>query len=198
MNLEKAAKNLRAEGFSVQIFDTGAEPAAWLNRQIDGKTVGIGGSATVKALGLYDLLRTHNTVFWHWEQDQDEARLNAMKTDVYLCSANALAETGEIVNIDGRGNRVSSTLFGHQKVVFLIGQNKLTETYEDAVWRARNVAAPQRAAQFKTKTPCVQSGESRCFNCKSPERVCRAMVTLWGPMMGSEAEVILIRENLGL
>ncbi len=198
MNLETAAKNLRAAGFSVQVFDTGAEAADWLNRQIDGKTVGIGGSATVKALGLYDLLRTHNTVFWHWEQDQDEARLNAMKTDVYLCSANALAETGEIVNIDGRGNRVSATLFGHQKVVFLIGQNKLTETYEDAVWRARNVAAPKRAAQFKTKTPCVASGAERCFNCKSPDRVCRAMVTLWGPMMGSEAEVLLIREDLGL
>ena len=198
MNLETAAKNLRTAGFSVQIFDTGAEAATWLNRQIDGKTVGIGGSATVKALGLYDLLRTHNTVFWHWEQEQDEARLNAMKTDVYLCSANALAETGEIVNIDGRGNRVSATLFGHQKVYFLIGQNKLTETYEDAVWRARNVAAPKRAAQFKTKTPCVASGSERCFNCKSPDRVCRAMVTLWGPMMGSEAEVLLIREDLGL
>ena len=132
MNLETAAKNLRAAGYSVQVFDTGAEAAAWLDRQIDGKTVGIGGSATVKALGLYDLLKTHDTVYWHWEQEQDEARLNAMKTDVYLSSVNALAETGEMVNIDGKGNRVSSTLFGHRKVIFLVGQNKLTETYEDA------------------------------------------------------------------
>ncbi|MCR5089759.1 MAG: lactate utilization protein [Oscillospiraceae bacterium] len=198
MNFETTAKNLRAAGFSVQVFDSGAEAAEWLNQQIDGKTVGIGGSATVKQLGLYDLLKTHNTVFWHWEQEQDEARLNAMKTDVYLSSANALAQTGEIVNIDGKGNRVASTLFGHQKVYFLIGQNKLTGTYDEAVWRARNVAAPRRAAQFNVKTPCVASGAERCFNCKSPERVCRAMVTLWGPMMGSEAEVLLIREDLGL
>ena len=198
MNLETAAKNLRAAGYSVHVFDTGAEAAKWLDGQIDGKTVGIGGSATVKELGLYDLLKTHNPVVWHWEQEQDEARLNAMKTDVYLSSANALAETGEIVNIDGRGNRVASTLYGHQKVYFLIGQNKLTETYEDAVWRARNIVAPNRAQQFKVKTPCVADGAKRCFNCKSPERVCRALVTLWGPMMGSEAEVLLIRENLGI
>ena len=198
MNLETAANNLKEAGFSVHVFDTGAEAAAWLDRQVSGMTVGIGGSATVKALGLYDLLKAHNTVYWHWEQEQDEARLNAMKTDVYLTSSNALAETGEIVNIDGRGNRVSSTLFGHRKVYFLIGQNKLTETYEEAVWRARNIAAPRRARQFNVKTPCVASGGDRCFNCKSPERVCRAMVTLWGPMMGSEAEVLLIREDLGL
>lgn len=198
MNFEKVAANLREEGYSVRVFDTGVEAAAWLDGQIDGKTVGIGGSATVKALGLYDLLKTHNTVFWHWEQEQDEARLRAMKTDVYLCSANALAETGEIVNIDGRGNRVAATLFGHQKVIFLIGQNKLTATYEDAVRRARNVAAPRRAQQFQVKTPCVAAGGDHCFQCRSPERVCRAMVTLWGPMMGSEAEVLLIREDLGL
>ncbi len=198
MNIEKTVKNLQAAGYSVHVFDTGADAAAWLNQQIDGKTVGIGGSATVKALGLYDLLKTHNTVYWHWEQDQNEARLNAMKTDVYLSSANALAETGEIVNIDGKGNRVASTLFGHDKVYFVIGQNKITETYEDAVWRARNVAAPKRAAQFNVKTPCVAAGAERCFSCKSPERVCRAMVTLWGPMMGTEAEVVLIREDFGL
>lgn len=198
MDFETVAKNLRTAGFSVRIFDTGAEAAAWLDQQIDGKSVGIGGSATVKALGLYDLLRTHNTVYWHWEQEQNEARLHAMKTDVYLTSANALAETGEIVNIDGRGNRVASTLFGHQQVYFLIGQNKLTETYDAAVFRARNVAAPKRAAQFNVKTPCVASGAQRCFDCKSPDRVCRAMVTLWGPMMDSEAIVVLIREDLGL
>lgn len=198
MNLEKTVKNLKASGFSVHVFDSGAEAAEWLNTQIDGKTVGIGGSATIKAIGLYDLLNSHNTVYWHWEQDPDEARNNAMKTDVYLCSANALAETGEIVNIDGKGNRVAATLFGHEKVYFVVGQNKIAPTYEDAVRRARNVAAPKRAMQFRVKTPCVLSGGDHCYQCKSPERVCRAMVTLWGPMMGTETEVVLIREELGL
>ena len=105
----------------------------------------------------------------------------AMDTEVYLCSANALAETGELVNIDGAGNRVASTLFGHRKIYFVVGANKLCPTYEDAVFRARNVAAPQRARQLGAKTPCAVHAD-RCYDCKSPGRICRGLVTLWGPM----------------
>lgn len=104
---------------------------------------------------------------------------------------------GEIVNIDGTGNRVSATLFGHEKVYFVIGRNKLAPTYEAAVYRARNVAAPQRARQLGKKTPCAVKAD-RCYDCRSPERVCRALVTLWGPMLGMETEVLLVDEDLGL
>ena len=120
-----------------------------------------------------------------------------MQTQVYLTSANALAETGEIVNIDGAGNRVAATLFGHERVCFVIGRNKLTATYDEAVFRARNVAAPQRARQLGKKTPCAVKLD-RCYDCKSPDRICRGMVTLWGPMMGMPAEVLLVDEDLGL
>jgi len=120
-----------------------------------------------------------------------------MQTEIYLSSANALAETGEIVSIDGKGNRVSSTLFGHKKVYFLIGRNKVADTYEKAVWRARNVASPARANQMNAQTPCAKKMD-RCYDCSSPGRICRGLVTLWGPMMGAEAEVILINEDLGL
>ena len=120
-----------------------------------------------------------------------------MQTDVYLTSVNALAQTGEIVNIDGVGNRVAATLFGHQKVYYLVGRNKLTEDEAQAVWRARNVAAPQRAQQMGAKTPCAEKAD-RCYDCKSPGRICRGLVTLWGPMLGMEAEVLLIDEELGL
>ena len=107
------------------------------------------------------------------------------------------AETGELINIDGTGNRVSATLFGHEKVYFVIGRNKLAPTYEAAVYRARNVAAPQRARQLGKKTPCAVKAD-RCYDCRSPERVCRALVTLWGPMLGMETEVLLVDEDLGL
>lgn len=190
-------KNLSARGYAVKIFATGAEAAAYLDSVLDGATVGIGGSGTVRDLGLYDLLERHNTVYWHWVQDPDTARKGAMDTEVYLTSANALAETGELVNIDGVGNRTASTLFGHKKVYFLVGRNKLVPTYEDAVWRARNVAAPHRAQQQNRRTPCAIKAD-RCYDCRSPERVCRGMVTLWGPMMGMEAEVLLIDEEFGL
>lgn len=190
-------ENLEARGFEVSTFETLSEAAEYLNGKLDATTIGFGGSATVKASNVYNMLADHNTVFWHWEQEANEARANAMKADVYLTSANALAETGELVSIDGLGNRVSSMLFGHKKVIYVIGKNKLVPSYEKAVWRARNIAAPKRAAQFNVKTPCSKNAD-RCYDCKSPERICRGMVTMWGPTMGSTAEVILVNEELGL
>lgn len=190
-------KNLLAYGYTVKTFATAAEAGAYLNEQIDGTAVGIGGSATVKASGAYELLSTHNNVYWHWVQSPNAARAAAMDTEVYLTSANALAETGEIVNMDGLGNRVASTLFGHKRLYILVGRNKIVPTYEDAVWRVRNVAAPKRAQQVGAQTPCAASG-SRCYDCRSPGRICRGLVTLYGPTMGMEAEVLLIDEDLGI
>lgn len=191
-------KNLKARGYAVRTFATGQEAADYLDAALDGRTVGLGGSATLDALGIYERLETHNRVIWHWRQEPASARREAMEAEVYLTSVNALAETGELVNIDGVGNRVAATLFGHKKVYFVIGRNKLTPGYDEAVWRARNIAAPQRARQLKAKTPCALKGGDRCYDCRSPERVCRGLVTLWGPMMGMEAEVLLIDEDLGL
>ena len=190
--------SLEARGYTVRVFSTGKEAADYLDAAVDGTSVGFGGSATLDALGLYERLGTHNQVVWHWRrEDKDAARREAMTAGVYLTSANALAETGELVNIDGAGNRVAATLFGHEKVYFVIGRNKLVPTYDEAVWRARNVAAPQRARQLGKKTPCAVKCD-RCYDCKSPERVCRGLVTLWGPMMGMAAEVLLVDEDLGL
>ncbi len=190
-------KNLEDRGYAVEVFASGAEAAAYLDGAVDGKSVGFGGSMTLDRLGLYDALGKHNTVVWHWKQDAGPARREGMFTDVYLSSANGLAETGEIVNIDGTGNRVAATLFGHEKVYFVIGRNKLAPTYEEALWRARNIASPKNAQRLGKKTPCAVKGD-RCYDCKSPDRICRGLVTLWGPMMGMETEILLVDEDLGL
>ena len=189
-------QNLETRGFSVRTFATAAEAAAYLNEAIDGKTVGFGGSVTLKDMGLYELLGSHNEVHWHWVNGQEE-RKTAMGTQVYLSSANGLAETGEIINIDGGGNRVASTLYGHEKVYLVIGRNKLAPTYDEALWRARNIASPKNAQRLGRKTPCAVKGD-RCYDCKNPERICRGLVVLWGPMMGMETEVILVDEDLGM
>ena len=196
-NFDAVKRNLENRGFAVRAFKTGAEAAAYLDGVIDGRTVGFGGSLTLEQLGLYDALGRHNTVVWHWKQGAGPARREAMQTDIYLTSANGLAETGEILNIDGIGNRVAATLFGHEKVYFVIGRNKVAPTYEEALWRARNIASPQNARRLGKKTPCAVKGD-RCYDCKSPERICRGLVTLWGPMMGMETEVLLVDEDLGL
>ena len=189
-------KNLEARDFSVRTFATAAEAAAYLNEAIDGKTVGFGGSVTLQDMGLYELLGSHNEVHWHWVNGQEE-RKTAMGTQVYLSSANGLAETGEIINIDGSGNRVASTLYGHEKVYLVIGRNKLAPTYDEALRRARNIAAPKNAQRLGKKTPCAVKGD-RCYDCKSPERICRGLVVLWGPSIGVEMEIVLVDEDLGL
>ena len=195
-DLQKTAKVLEEAGFGVHLFSTAAEAAAWLDARIDGRTVGFGGSVTLKELGLFEMLSSHNSVYWHWEQGND-ARKAAMQADVYVTSVNALAQTGEMVNIDGTGNRVASTLYGHETVYYVIGRNKLTDDYDSAVWRARNIAAPKNAQRLGMKTPCAVKGD-RCYNCKSPDRVCRGMVTMWRPMVGMAAEVLLIDQDLGM
>lgn len=195
MAFETVKKNLEARGFSVSTFSTAAEAAAYLDSAIDGTTVGIGGSMTVQQMGLHEKLAAHNEVHWHWT-DGPEARAKAAHADVYITSANGLTENGEVINIDGAGNRVASTLYGHKRVYFIIGRNKLAPTYDEALWRARNIAAPKNAQRLGKKTPCAVKGD-RCYDCKSPDRICRSLVVLWGPPIGMETEVVLVDEDLG-
>lgn len=197
MGFDTVKQNLEERGYTVRVFSTGKEAADYLDAAIDGRSVGFGGSATLDALGVYERLGKHNETVWHWKwEDPAAARREAMTTDVYLTSVNALAETGELVNIDGAGNRVAATLFGHEKVYFVIGRNKLVPTYDEAVWRARNVAAPQRARQLGKKTPCAVKCD-RCYDCKSPERICRGLVVHYKKMTSMDMEVVLVGQELG-
>lgn len=200
MDFTKVKSALEARGFKVSAFPTAAEAARYLNGQIDGVSVSFGGSVTLEQMGLFESLGQHNEVLSHWHvpagKDPAEIRAKAMTTEVYLTSANGLAETGEIVNIDGTGNRVSGMLFGHKKVYFVVGRNKLAPDYDGALWRARNIAAPKNAQRLGVRTPCAARGE-RCYDCKSPQRICRGLVVLWEAMKGCETEVVLVDEELG-
>ena len=201
MDVEKLKRSVEGRGWSFKHFATGEEAANYLAGELEGVSVGIGGSGTVDAIGLYDKLTGKcPEVVWHWkEEDQDAARVRAMNTDAYISGANAIAETGEIVNIDGKGNRVASTLYGHKRLYIIAGKNKVQPTLEDAVYRARNVAAPLRARSFNVDTPCVKSKELKCYDCRSPQRVCCGMSILMYRMMGMEkSELILIDEDLGM
>ena len=193
----KVQQALERRGYTVRTFAAAAEAAAYLDGAIDGKTVGFGGSVTLDQMGLYDRLAAHNNVIWHWKtEDKLAARYQAMTTDMYITSVNGLAETGELINIDGIGNRVAATLFGHKKVWFVVGRNKLAPTYDEALWRARNIAAPKNAQRLKRKTPCAVKGD-RCYDCSSPERICRGLVVLWEAIGSMEMEVVLVDEALG-
>ncbi len=192
--------NLKRLGYEVSHFPTKEEAAAYLNRVIDGTTVGCGGSMTLMEMGLLDTLSTHNILYYHGAAKDGitpgEMQKLASGAAIYLSSVNGLSEGGEIVNIDGHCNRVASTLWGHQKVYFVVGKNKIAPDLESAIHRARNVAAPKNAKRLGRNTPCSKHAD-RCYDCQSPERICRALSVLWTKPSSSPYEVVLIDEPLG-
>lgn len=118
----------------------------------------------------------------------------AFTSDVYLSSANAISEDGIIVNIDGNGNRVAAITWGPKKVIFIIGINKVAQTVEAALQRARSTASPINAARFDIKTPCQVDGV--CHNCNSPESICNYVHFLRNSPRGKHT-VILVGDEFG-
>lgn len=197
MDIEKIKKNFEGRGFSFKYFATGAQAADYLVGEIRDTTVGIGGSKTIEALELYEKLGENNELAWHWRQDPADAHKRAAAAEVYLTSANGLSEEGEIVNIDGTGNRIASNLFGHKRQYIIAGVNKLRPDLTSAYDRARNIAAPLNARRFNKDTPCTK-GELRCYDCRKADRICRGVAIMLEPMMGTQkVEVVLIGEELG-
>lgn len=193
-------ENLERKGYRVQHFATGEQAAMHLNGQIDGATVGFGGSLTLHQMHLFPLLAAHNTVFWHDETPAGmtvmQTRTAAARAEVYLSSVNGISETGEIVNIDHTGNRVAAISYGPARVYLVVGANKVAPTLADAIDRARNIAAPKNAQRLHRKTPCALRAD-KCYDCQSPERICRNLSILWEKPAGTAYEVILLDEALG-
>ena len=206
MDLNKTIESLEQKLYKVSCFASPEEAAEYLDGRIDGKTVGFGDSRTIIDMKLYDKLSTHNTVYDpNQSVDNDgllEIAAKCLTTEVYLTSVNAMAETGEMVNIDGTGNRVAGSLFGHEKIYFVVSTNKIEPDLEKAVWRARNVAAPKNSLKYDLPTPCVinykRTGELKCFDCRRPERICNGIITYLRKMNDiDEVEVVLIDEEMG-
>ena len=200
MDFTKIKSKLESLGYGVMCFDTADAAANYLDEKISDKTVGFGGSVTLEQMGLYDRLALHNDVFYHNRLPGGMTRAEVCKraaaAQIYLSSVNGLAESGEVINIDGYGNRISSILFGHEKVYFVVGENKIAKDYNAALHRARNIAAPRNAQRIKAKTPCAIKAD-KCYDCESPYRICRALSVLWGAPLHGDYEIILIREELG-
>lgn len=200
MNFDTVKQNLLSRGYAVTCFDTAGEAADYLDTVINQKTVGMGGSVTLTQLGICNRLAAHNKVYSHANLAPGQTTADifplAARAQIYLSSVNGLAETGEIVNIDGNCNRVSAMCFGHEKVYLIVGKNKLAPDYDAALWRARNIAAPKNAKRLGKNTPCAKEAD-RCYNCQSPERICRALSVFWERPRACEFEIVLIDEELG-
>lgn len=200
MKYKTVIQALEKNGYKVLCFETSEEAADYIDNNVSGVTVGFGDSATLVSMNIAERLSKHNFVVDPSSCSSlefNEVAKKTLLTDVFLTSVNGVAETGELVNIDGTGNRVAGSLFGHEKVFFVFGTNKIEPTLEKAIWRARNIAAPKNAKRLGYKTPCAVKGD-RCYDCSSPDRICNTLNIYLKKMKGVEAEIIIIDESLGM
>jgi L-lactate utilization protein LutB len=199
---ERCVKNLVQHGFDAHFFPArDAAREAILKMVAHHQSFGFGGSETTRALGLVEALSARGkTLFDHWPaglgpEEVVEIRKNQMRADCFFTSANAIAATGEVVNVDGCGNRTNAMCFGPAKVVIVAGMNKVRPTLEAALARVREVAGPMRAKSLNMPTPCTKTGT--CHDCNTPQRICRITVILHRRPALTDVSVVLIGEELG-
>ena len=162
----------------------------------EGSTVTMGGCQSAHEIGLIKALEdgSYNYID-RAKLSPREGLMAAYDSDVFLSSANAITSDGIMVNIDGNSNRVSCIAQGPRKVVFIVGMNKVCSDLDEAMKRARNVAAPANAQRFDVKTPCKETG--KCFDCKSPDTICcQFLITRYSRHEG-RIHVILVNDTLG-
>jgi hypothetical protein len=196
-----AAKALTKRGFDARFVDSAeAGVREVLSIIPPDAAVGCGGSVTVRQMGLPDRLRERgNRVVAH-EQGMDPMdalaiRKEAVTCPCFLASANAVTLEGEIMNVDGIGNRVAGTIFGPSTVVIVAGANKIVEDLAAARTRIREYAAPANARRLGIAVPCVEAGH--CLDCASEANICRVSVIMHRPPGLTDVKVILVPEELG-
>lgn len=194
-------KNLKRRHIEGFYCPTGADAVNKVVELIeDGSSVTWGGTMTVRDLGIPEALKRRGTLevidrdLATTAEEKQSMYLRAFSTDIYLSSANAISEDGVIVNIDGNGNRVAAITWGPKKVIFVIGLNKVAQTVEAALARARSTASPVNAARFDIKTPCQTDGV--CHNCNSADCICNYVHFLRNSPRGRH-QVVLVGEDLG-
>lgn len=199
---EKVVKALGKNGFSATFCRTAQEAVSAILEEIpQDASVGIGGSWTVKELGLLDKLDARdNRILNHGKpglsgEEKSEIRRQQLTCDVFLTGTNAVTMGGELVNVDGVGNRVAAMIFGPKKVIIVVGLNKIVEGIAEAVERIKKVAAPINNKRLGMPNPCTSTGE--CMDCQGPTRICNVTTILHKKPRLSDIHVFVVGENLG-
>jgi L-lactate utilization protein LutB len=201
--VEKVIESLKKNEIETLYFSSAEEAKGEVLRRIfPGAKVGVGGSVTLREMGLPDALRERgHEVYDHWKErlskeDRKAVAKNHARADFFLTSTNALTMDGKLINVDATGNRVASMIFGPEKVIVVAGINKIVKSLNQGLARLRKIASPKNCRRRKDPTPCAQ--DLICHNCDTPARLCRVTTIIerrpWGI---KEFTVILVREELG-
>lgn len=163
-------------------------------------TIGIGNSQTLKEMNISEVLSRRGNIVYDktLAKSKEESKMmkkRALLTDWYITGTNAVSMEGHIVNIDHSGNRAAAMIYGPENVIIVVGINKIVDTLEDAVKRARNHAAPLNAKRAGYNPPCLKL--KRCVDCKTKDRVCYNIVTIEGQFDPNRMKVFIVNEDLG-
>lgn len=194
-------KNLQSRHFDAYYCANKEEALAKALELIpEGVSVGWGGAQTAEDIGLLEAIRKgpYQAIDRDTAKDMAERvaiMKKAMLADVFIVGANALSLDGQMVSIDGNGNRVAAIVYGPDSVIVVAGMNKVVATLEDAVQRARTVAAPMNKQRFPLNTPCEVTGA--CADCKSESCICNQLLITRNSKPAGRIKVILIGEELG-
>lgn len=167
----------------------------------EGDTVSVGGSMTLFETGVIDYLRNgkYNFLDRYKEgltpEDIKNIYRKSFAADAYFTSSNAITEEGELYNVDGRGNRVAAMIYGPDKVIVVVGVNKIVRDLDEAIMRNREWAAPANAKRLNRKTPCAEVGY--CMDCNSNDRICSEYVAIRRQMEQGRIHVIIVNKDLG-
>ncbi len=199
---EILVKNLKNRHFEAFYCDTKAEALQKALSLIpEGATVSWGGCETGKEIGLFEAIGAGKYQVVDRAKpcatpdEQKKLKMDWMFSDVFISGANGLSLDGQMVNVDGTGNRVAATIYGPETVLIVAGMNKVTDTLEEAVTRARTIAAPLNQQRFQLPNPCTQTGT--CSNCKSETCICNQIVITRNCRPQGRIKFILIGEDLG-
>lgn len=199
--LEQVVQGLKKNGFEVVQARTAAQAREYLLAQIDqGRTVGVGGSVSVRDIGILPALVDKGCeVCTGWGAKPEDAALMYEKgrtADVYLCSANAITRTGKLVLVDGRGNRVGAVCDGPRDVYFVVSHSKVVDGgINTAVARIKKSACPQNTRRLGIDTPCARTGICGGDECENS--ICRLTLAVDRVPRGRRMTVVLVEEALG-
>jgi L-lactate utilization protein LutB len=197
----KVVDALKSRRFDAYYFDSPDDAVTKVFELIPkDDVISWGGSFTVVSLRLQEIAREKGYAVIDRDtaktpEERTELMRKALTCGTFLSSANAISEDGELVNIDGVGNRVAAMVFGPRQVIVVAGMNKVAHTLQDAYNRVRTIAAPVNSQRFSGKTPCQETGG--CKNCKSPDSMCSYIVTMRLCKPAGRIMVILIGEDAG-
>ncbi len=194
-------KNLERRGMEGYYFENCSDMVqAILDMMPEGSVISWGGSASLTQSGMMDALTNGNYTLIDrmtakTEQERREIYAKTVMSNYYFCSTNALTYDGELVNIDGNGNRVACIIHGPEHVMLIVGMNKLTKDLDAAVKRVRTNACPPNAVRLHMNTPCALTG--KCAECFSPECFCNQIVVTRRSRHAGRIKVFLVAEDLG-